>query len=186
MNLDENISKKCLFLVNGLLRTGSKRTIVYLKYQSECEEYKNILNQIMEKYHYFNIWIESITSNTSSLQRKEILSNFEEDNEEEIKKIILSIRILDEGIDIPKCDSIFITYLGDTNNDIRNTQRIMRSNRLDITNPNKISNIFIWSEDNKTSLFTFKLLKSNDINFDKKINIKTPTLFFIECLVNSI
>ena len=55
-HLDQNLCKKCLFFANGLLKTGSRRPIVYLKSIEECNLYKKILEEIMSKYHYYNVF----------------------------------------------------------------------------------------------------------------------------------
>ena len=171
IDLDENICKKCLFLVNGLLRTGSRRTIVYLKSKEECEIYSYVLNYIMTNYHYYKVNISKITSDTNKKDRVDILSYFEENSIEEELKIILSIRILDEGINLIKCDSVYLTNLGDSSNDIRTIQRILRANRKDPSNPNKKASIFIWCEDTDLSLDVFQMLKNNDVEFNKKIKV---------------
>lgn len=172
LHLDNNLANKCLFFINGLLITGSRRAIVYLKNSEECEIYEYIFNEIMNKYHYFKVLIKTITCEVKKEERINIINEFQKDEEEEIIKIILSIRILDEGIDIPKCDSIFITYIGDPYNDIRNIQRICRANRIDNTNINKVSSVFIWCDNIDKSLNTLKLFRDNDIDFHKKIKIK--------------
>lgn len=170
-NLDENICKKCLFFINGLLRTGSRKTILYLKSSAEIDIYTKTINNIMLNYHYYKCEIFNIIFDTNNNDRKMILKKFQQDEYYEVIKIILSVRILDEGIDIPKCDSIFITHIGNVSNDIRNTQRILRANRLDNNNKNKIANIFIWCDDSNKSINTIKLLKNNDIKFNKKVII---------------
>jgi superfamily II DNA or RNA helicase len=172
LHIDNNLAKKCLFFINGLLITGSRRAIVYLKNSEECKIYEHIFNEIMNKYHYFKVLIKTITCEVKKDERINIINKFQKDEEEEIIKIILSIRILDEGIDIPKCDSIFISYIGDPNNDIRNIQRICRANRIDHTNINKVSSVFIWCDNINKSLNTLKLFRDNDIDFHKKIRIK--------------
>jgi len=172
LHLDNNLANKCLFFINGLLITGSKRAIVYLKNREECDIYEHIFNEIMNKYHYFKVLIKTITCKAKKEERINIIGEFEKDEEEEIIKIILSIRILDEGIDIPKCDSIFISYIGDPYNDIRNIQRICRANRIDHKNINKVSSVFIWCDNIDKSLNTLKLFRDNDIDFHKKIRIK--------------
>jgi len=171
IELDENICKKSLFFINGLLRTGSRRTIVYLKSKEECDIYSYIINYIMNNYHFYKIHIEKIISDTKKEERMSILSNFEEESLEEEIKIILSVRILDEGINLIKCDSVYLTNLGDHSNDVRTIQRFLRANRKDPKNKNKKANIFIWCEDNNISLNVFQMLKNNDINFNKKIKI---------------
>jgi superfamily II DNA or RNA helicase/phage anti-repressor protein len=171
ITLDEDICKKCLFLINGLLRTGCRRTIIYLKCKDECELYQYVLNYIMNNYHYYKINIKKITSETNKKDRVDILSWFEKESNEEELKIILSIRILDEGINLIKCDSIYLTNLGDNSNDVRTVQRFLRANRIDPNNLNKIAHIFIWCEDTNLCLNTFQMLKNNDIDFNKKIRV---------------
>jgi superfamily II DNA or RNA helicase/phage anti-repressor protein len=171
IKLDENICKKSLFLINGLLRTGSRRTIVYLKCKEECEIYAYVIRYIMDNYHYYKIQIDKIISNTKKEERINILNNFEEESLDEEIKIILSIRILDEGINLIKCDSVYLTNLGDNSNDVRTIQRFLRANRKDPSNNNKKANIFIWCEDTDTSLDVFQMLKNNDVDFNKKIRI---------------
>ena len=171
IKLDENICKKSLFLINGLLRTGSRRTIVYLKSKEECEIYAYVIRYIMDNYHYYKIQINKIISETRKEERINILNNFEEESLDEEIKIILSIRILDEGINLIKCDSVYLTNLGDNSNDVRTIQRFLRANRKDPSNNNKKANIFIWCEDTDISLDVFQMLKNNDVDFNKKIRI---------------
>jgi phage anti-repressor protein len=125
----------------------------------------------MDNYHYYKINIKKITSNTNKKDRVDILLYFEQESSEEELKIILSIRILDEGINLIKCDSIYLTNLGDNSNDVRTVQRFLRANRIDPTNPNKKAHIFIWCEDTNLCLNAFQMLKNNDIDFNKKIRI---------------
>ena len=173
IEFDNNLCKKGLFLINGMLEKGCKNCIVFLKNKNECEIFEIILNQIMNKYHYYECTINTITCDTSKKNRIDIINKFEEYENKEIIKIILSIRILDEGIDFIRCDSVFLSNIGDKNNDIRNTQRIMRSNRIDILNPNKKSSIFIWCDEFSKGLDTIKILKMNDYEFHKKIKYDT-------------
>lgn len=175
LELDNNICKKGLFLINGMLQTGSRKCIVYLNSIGECDELKIIIEKIMSDYHGLPCWVEILTSECSQNKREEIIKDFqfEKDNErKDIIKIILSIRILNEGIDIVKCDSIFIGNVGEKTNDIVTLQRICRANRLDKDNINKIAKCFLWCDNdwNKT-INALQLLKENDIEFNKKINI---------------
>ena len=168
-HLDNELCNKGLFILNGLLKKGCRRCIIYLKNKSELKIYQYILEEIMEKYHYCNIIINNIIDETDKIKRKEILEDFNKYEDLNIIKIILSIRILDEGIDIPICDSIFITHLGDQYNDLRIIQRISRAMRVNKFDKNKKAHIFIWSDDINKSLKPLRLLKENDIEFYKKI-----------------
>ena len=59
--------------------------------------------------------------------------------------IMCNVHILDEGIDIPTCDSIYLTH--PNNNPTNIIQRISRANRLDDNNKDKIAKIFLWTKD---------------------------------------
>ena len=79
-------------------------------------------------------------------------------------KILCSIRILDESIDLPKCDSIFISNVNENSSDIKMVQRLGRAIRLDRDNPNKIAIVVslgdIYTINNNTIILTIlKLYK---------------------------
>ena len=79
------------------------------------------------------------------------------------------MHILDEGIDIPECDSVYLTH--PNNNPINIIQRISRSNRIDINNKDKISRIFIWSKNQlKLNNIIDRLSKYIKINYGKETN----------------
>ena len=77
--------------------------------------------------------------------------------------VMCSVDILNECIDIPKCDSIFIAY--PSKSKIRNIKRLCRANRKDKENPNKIANILLWCDDYKNDLIDFE--NNLEYNFDK-------------------
>ena len=169
-DLDNDLCKKGLFIINGLLKTGSRKCIVYLSSIEECYIFNNVINMIFEKYHGLPYWVNIISSEQNSIKRNEILQNFIKDEvRNDTIKFLLSIRILDECYDEKKCDSVFITKLGDYSSDIKLIQRICRANRIDINNPNKIANAFIWCEDINKNLSLLQMLKDNDVEFNKKI-----------------
>ena len=92
------------------------------------------------------------------------MNKFKNDNNS--INILCNVHILDEGIDIPECDSIFLTH--PNNNPINIIQRISRANRLDNSNVNKVAKIFIWYKD---ELKLEQIMK----NITKIINIKYGT-----------
>jgi superfamily II DNA or RNA helicase len=170
IDLDENLSKKSLFLINGLLDTGSKKCIAYFNSNEECVNFINNILEVNKKYHYLDLWVNIINSEISYVEREKIINEFQNENYLQIK-ILCSIRILNEGIDIPKCDSIFINKISDNSNDIITFQRICRANRLVKENPTKVANCFIWTDDLNKIIGSLSLLKENDIEFHKKIQI---------------
>ena len=95
---------------------------------------QNMLNMELET----NI----ISYNTSRLKRIEIINNFKTSNK---ISILLNIHILDEGIDIPECDSIFVTQPND--NILNLVQRMCRCNR--ITEYKTKCNMLLWCGERK-------------------------------------
>ncbi len=168
LEMNNDNTKKSLFLLNGMLHTGSKKCIVYLTSKEECVDFMKNIMTVNNKYHYLPLWCNKIVSEISDKEREDIIKEFQKDDQDKIK-IICSIRILNEGVDIPKCDSIFITQVGDYSNDIVTVQRLCRANRLVKENPNKIANCFMWCDDLSKCVNTLSLLKENDIKFTNKI-----------------
>lgn len=145
--IDENIKAKCNFLISCLLNNGSKKCIIYCKNTEELNDMINGINEL-NKFYYLDFEINQITYKNTDKSRNEILNNFS--NNKKIQ-LLFSIRILDECIDIPLCNSIYITH--PCNSKIRAIQRISRCLRIDKNNKFKIGNIYIWSTHNMTILF---------------------------------
>lgn len=77
---------------------------------------------------------QKITDKTKD--RDSILNNFKQNGGH-----LLSCKTISYGIDIPQCDSVFLSYIGNSIPDL--VQKIMRSIRLYSVNPNKIAYVFI-------------------------------------------
>ena len=172
IELDDDLCKKGLFIVNGMLKTGSKKCIVYVTSIEECLTFNKIIKEIMKKYHYLPCWTGEISSKVNTKERQELLKKFQEIEERsDTLKFLTSVHILDEAVDIVKCDSVFITKIGESTSDGKTVQRMCRGNRLDKENPNKIANCFMWCDDLNKAVNSLQLLKENDIDFIKKIRI---------------
>ena len=163
---------KAQFLVEGMIQQQCKRTIVYCNSIKECEIMKKHFKKASDEFFEedeFEIFI--ITSQISSSKRNKILKEFQS-NQGGKYKIILSVRILDEGIDLIKTDSIYITNPNPSNDPSdwkRMIQRMCRANRLDPDNPDKIACVFIWSPDTEKVHKCFELMKEADIEFISRL-----------------
>ena len=135
---------KAFFLLESIKTINIKKCIVYLKTIKEAELFENILKTI-NIYFEFALGIYNINYNTSRTKRNLSLTKFR-NNKSKIS-IMLNVHILDEGIDIPECDCIYLTH--PNNNPVNIIQRISRANRI-ATNKNK-AHILLWSK-NKTNL----------------------------------
>jgi superfamily II DNA or RNA helicase len=161
----EHEKDKILFLYSNMLYHGYKKCLVYCKNIEETTIYMNQLLEINKQKYNFKIFIEKINHKTSLKKRNKILSDFI--NEDYKLSFIFSVHTIDECIDIPKCDSVYLTYC--VKNPINIIQRISRCLRI-YTNKIK-SGIFLWCEDYLELKKINKILQSCDIELTKSIYI---------------
>lgn len=182
---DREITIKSFFILKGISYFGNKKTILYATTTQEALLYFNTINWLQ---NLLNIQVQSniIDYTTTKINRIKYIKQFKSSD---INQFLINVQILNEGIDIPECDSIFITKPNDNTTNL--IQRICRSNRI---LPNKnICWIYLWNI--KTQLlnyisnlcnlnnsiehfdlipFSNKLLNSNNSNISqiKKNNIQ--------------
>jgi len=178
----KKLVKKCYFLLKSLLYEGNKKCIVFLTTVEKAQEFNKIL---LWMQNMLNIELDTniISYNTSKLNRIEIINNFKSSNK---IAILLNIHILDEGIDIPECDSIFVTQPND--NILNLVQRMCRCNR--ITEYKTKCNMLLWCGEKKINIILnyiidktnnefknkiFKFIINNNKNNYDQINILNPT-----------
>lgn len=167
-----DLCAKVLYLVTGMLQTGSKRCIVYLRNTDECVAFNELFTKVCKEYHGLKSWTETIDCNVKQEKRRSILEDFQSEKEDlTTLHILASVRILDEAVDVVRCDSEFITYVGVNADDKRAVQRLQRGGRLDSMNPSKKNNLFIWCSEYASMLSMLSLLKESDPEFHTKLRI---------------
>ena len=169
--IDENIKSKCNFLLSCLLNNGSMKCIIYCIDTNELNLMIYTINEL-NNFYYIDYDINQITSKTTFNNRTKILNDFEINNK---LQLLFSIRILDECIDIPSCDSIYITYPSQSK--IRTIQRLSRCIRIDKNNKFKIGNIFIWCNEYDKILETLSGIKEYDVFFKDKIYLNETNFY---------
>jgi len=166
---------KAFFLLESIKTLNIKKCIVYLKTIKEAELFENILKTI-NIYFELSLNIYNINYNTSRTKRNLLLTKFR-NNKTKIN-IMINVHILDEGIDIPECDSVYLTH--PNNNPVNIIQRISRANRL--FNYKNKAHILLWT---KTQIkleniikqikeyipINFNNINSNFINNNNEYNI---------------
>jgi superfamily II DNA or RNA helicase len=164
---DKELVIKARYVIKGMMELGSRKCIIYLQSQNECREMTNIIKEQCKNYFAISYNCNYIISSDLKNERKDKLKSFINFDG---YSFLCSVDILNECIDIPKCDSIFIAY--PSKSKIRNIQRLCRANRKDKENPNKIANIFLWCDDYKDDLVDFiNHIKEYDCKFTfDKIN----------------
>jgi superfamily II DNA or RNA helicase len=164
INYKENeikLIKKAYNLIKSMLFNGDKKCICYLTTIEKANTFNKLLTLIGNTLN-IEIEREQIDCNTKKLKRNEIIEKFKKSNK---MFILLNVHVLDEGIDIPECDSVYITQ---PNNNILNiVQRMCRSNR--IYDDKTECNIYLWCTENKINkIMEYMFIKTNDF-FKNKI-----------------
>ena len=114
--------------------------------------------------------VSIIDCRTKKNDRKNILNDFATKNE---ISIIINVHVLDEGINIPECDSVFIT---NPSHNIENiVQRMSRCNRK-IDNKG-LSYIYLWCKENKVKT----IMDYINGNTNNELIEKYSTINFANC-----
>ena len=153
---------QALFLVNGMLARGARRCIAYLSTIEECDVFAKALKLVCERYHYCDVWAESYTAETNRATRDQLRLDFEAyDKEKEVDlRFLCSVHVLDEGVNVVECDSIFMPSAPKSG--VTFVQRLCRANRLTDSNPSKVVCVFLWVEDHEDTMRTFRYLVKCD------------------------
>jgi phage anti-repressor protein len=123
-----------------------------------CIEFADSMSKVlswMSKLLNVDIEYWQIDCNTKKTTREKIINNFKQSTK---ISIIINVHILDEGINIPECDSVFITQ--PSNNMINIIQRMCRANR--IVNNKMNCNIYLWCKERKTKIILNHIYNNTD------------------------
>jgi len=173
-NEDKNdeMKNKCKFLFDCIIKNGSRKIIIYCVDTTDMIKMMDNMNKLNE-YYILELNIDSISCENSDKERKKRLEIFE-NNDDKIQ-LLFNIKILNECIDIPCCDSIYISYI--PKNKITTIQRLSRATRIDKNNPYKIANIYLWCNENDEILSS---IKEYDLLYNKKIVSNIQKKFIID------
>jgi superfamily II DNA or RNA helicase len=163
-NID--ILSKILFLVTGMYNYGFRHCILYLSTIQECSEYKKIIEEVFKKYYGGECSVGIITANCSSQERSNAMNNFKNNL---MFTFLCSVRILDQNIDIPICDSVFITSISSSTSEVRTLQRLGRAYRIVKNNPCKTAGCFLWTDSDNDLCNMLNMIKTEDPEFYKKV-----------------
>lgn len=167
---DKEMLLKAIFLMNGMLKTSARRCIVYCANKVECDKFLKLIKNVCEDYHGCFFWGKRINDDISDKERTNILNEFEsDDSEKNTFKFITNIRILEESVDIIRCDSVFMTNITKQSSERKMIQRMCRAIRKDKTNINKIAHVFLWTKDQDKLVNFLSEMKECDEDFSKKI-----------------
>ena len=165
-DINDEFKNRCKYLFSCLSNNGSRKTIIYCK---DTNDMNNMIDSVNKLNDFYNLDIDiySISCENTNKERKNILKSFSKTDDK--IQLLFNIKILNECIDIPSCDSIYISY--PPKNKITTIQRINRATRINKNNPYKIANIYIWCDEYEEILETLSSIKEYDIMFKDKIKI---------------
>lgn len=135
---------KVYYLLECIREFNIKNIIVFLKTVSESQEFFKIIN-LLNTFFSYKLSIGEINYKTSKSERNKLFTRFK--NKTDTINILCNVHILDEGIDIPECDAVYLTH--PNYNPINFIQRISRCNRLKPGNTGlqNIAKVLIWAKD---------------------------------------
>ena len=168
---DKELVIKARFIIRGMMNNGSRKCIVYLQTQEECRLMNTILADVGTNYFAIDVNSNYVIADSSREERKAIIKSF---TDGEGYNFLCNVNILNECIDVPECDSIFIAY--PSKSKIRNIQRMCRANRKNKAMVDKIARIYIWADEYKDEIVDFiGHLKEYDSQFTfdrvKRLNV---------------
>lgn len=164
-NFDENeMNKKCCYLFECVKKFGTLKCIVYIRLHNEIDEFIECFKKLNEMYYFYDLNMDSIKCTDDRKTRNDKLNKFRND---ECISFLCAVNILDECIDIPECNSIYMTY--SSKSKVKNIQRMSRSMRIDKNNPKKIAKIILWCDEISETLTYMSSIKEMDIDFNTKI-----------------
>ena len=167
---DQTLAAKALFLVTGMLMRGSRRCIAYMGSKAECDAFLGVVGKVVETYHGLSFWGGKIDCDVGREERSRLLRDFQAGSDATLR-VLTSVRILDEAIDVVRCDSQFVAHVGEDASDIRTVQRMCRGIRLDSMNVAKVNTLFMWSEEWGAALNALSLLRTMDVTFHTKVRV---------------
>jgi superfamily II DNA or RNA helicase len=170
-DIDFKMYCKAYFIVRSMLFYANKKCIAYLTSIDKAELFLKCVD-IMSKLMNVKINTWQIDCNTSKTKREDILSGFKTSTD---VAMIVNVHILDEGVNIDDCDSVFVAQ---PNDNIANlVQRMSRGNRI---TPNKnVCYVYLWAVQNKVDAI-LDYIMNNTANFAKdkvfKMNFDKPVV----------
>jgi superfamily II DNA or RNA helicase len=157
---DKLLCQKVCYYLESLKMIGNMKSIFYFQTHEQIDNFIKCFNDI-NKYYNYKYLIDRITYDDSQSKRNKKLDKFK--NFDGIS-ILCSVGILDECIDIPECDSIYITY--ECQSKVRTIQRISRALRK---HNNKIAKILVWCEKISELTNFISSIKEFDVQIDNKV-----------------
>jgi superfamily II DNA or RNA helicase len=173
-NVDDSWISRAEFLLTGMFVEGARKCIIYTHSHKDAEQMVQAIG-VLSAYQGVTINCATILSEDNGTTRQSRLDTFQKTDG---WSILVSCRILNECVDVPACDSIFLaqpTQVGGESSKIRFVQQMSRATRLNEQQPHKIAKVFVWATASSDVLDFASCLKSVDPEFVTKISCLSRT-----------
>jgi superfamily II DNA or RNA helicase len=157
---DKSLAQKVCYYYECIKMFGNLKTILYFQTHEHIDEFIECFNDA-NKYYNYKYHIDKIICTNTQKDRNKKIEKFQ--NYDGIS-ILCSVGILDECIDIPECDSVYITY--ECKSKITIVQRISRALRK---KGNKTAKILVWCKNIGEIKKLVSAIKEIDENIANKI-----------------
>jgi superfamily II DNA or RNA helicase len=157
---ESELYKKVFYYFESIKLLGNLKTIIYFQSHEHIDKFIECFNEI-NGYYFYKYNIDKITCKDSRKDRNSKLNKFQDYDG---ISILCSVEILDECIDVPKCDSVYITY--ECKSKVKIIQRISRALRK---HDNKIAKILVWCNKINDLIKFISSIKEYDCNIENRI-----------------
>jgi len=158
----KSIIDKVYYYFEIVKKCGKLRTIIYFPTSVYIKNFIECF-KIINTFYDYDAHIDMITCEDSQKGRTDKLKMFADFNG---LSILCAVRILDECIDIPTCDSVYISY--EYRQKIGTIQRICRCLRK---HGNKVGKIILWSDCAARLQTTINIIADIDGALAEKVKI---------------
>ena len=118
-----------------------------------------------------DVWVGTVLSEDRGRVQRQMLAQFsdgaiETNDGRPLLRFVLSVRILDEAVDLPSCDSVF--FAAPSRSKVRSIQRAARAMRNERVG--KMAHVFLWCDascDEQAGLLS--ALRERDARFSEKV-----------------
>ena len=157
-SLPPDLLQQAHFVLHGMTREGCRKGIVYARDCAHATALVEAIPVLARDVFGLDTFVARYTEAEGPAVRRAAMAQFQ--TCEGRAALLVSVRILDECVDVPCCDSTF--HLSVTRSRVRATQRLMRAVRLDAARPGKIGKAFLWCGHDDTIAEFLSALKELD------------------------
>jgi len=184
---DQRLVLRAFFLIGGMLRRGHSRCIAFWTTRQDCHAFERIFRTLCQDHFGVSAIAASITQESTPQQRNDAFRDFSADDtpsryEHESRgtvvlhvplRLLCGIRILSEGVDFPKCDSVFLPDVPrNASGERGNIQMIQRTQRATRLHPGKTeAGLYFWTDDLVADHCLWRTLIAEDPAFTARVRV---------------